>query len=442
MSVGGASEDDKGRSPRKGWKVSLTLSDFAQGLKVESAFDVLAVAKKLKSAGKDVIELQIGDSPFPSTSAAKQAGIDAIRNDESHYCASIGLPEFRQAAADQLNRDYQLQLTADDIVAAPGGKPFEQFFCEAVLNPGDEVLVFTPQFPTYEPNIARRQAVVVQSVLREEDAFRPRLDEVERFVARPRAKAIFLNSPHNPTGGVATKEDVAGIADLVRGKQIGIFSDEPYDRMVWQGKHHTILAEPGMMDQCVAAYTFSKSFSMSGWRLGYAASGPALIAAIGKMINTTLSCVPPMVQRAGQQALEQDIAQRDEYMQRFQKKVDVLTRALAAVDGVAVTMPAGTFYVFPNVTQICNRLQLTSHGLAMFLLEEAQTDQGVACLGGECFGPAGHGYLRLSCAEPDDRLLEAVNFIEKASTKVDAAAAFAQARPQYRLAKPYREPSS
>src|SRR5262249_16811428 len=159
----------------------------------------------------------------------------------------------------------------------------EQFFCEAVLDPGDAVLVFSPHFPTYPPNIERRGARAVFSPLRADQQFRPDLNDVDRFIrSTPRAKAIFLNTPHNPTAGVASAEDLRGLADLIRGRDIAVFSDEPYCHMVWTGRHHTLLAQPGLLDQVVAAYTYSKSYSMSGWRLGYAVSSPRLVEAIGK----------------------------------------------------------------------------------------------------------------------------------------------------------------
>jgi aspartate aminotransferase len=194
-----------------------------------------------------------------------------------------------------------------------------------------------------------------------------------------------------------------------------------------------MLAQPGIMDQTVACYTFSKSYSMSGWRLGYAVSSPRIIDAIGKMINTSLSCVPPIVQLAGEAALKNDDKERDEVMQRFKKKVELLVSELKSVQGVNVIMPAGTFYVFPNVAPICMRLGITSHGLAMFLLEAADDKKGVACLGGECFGPAGKGFLRFSCAEPDDRLKQAVAFLKEAITRNDRVMAYLDAHPKYRL---------
>jgi aspartate aminotransferase len=231
---------------------------------------------------------------------------------------------------------------------------------------------------------------------------------------------------------VASADDLKAIADLIRGKDVAVFSDEPYCHMVWEGQHRAILAEPGMVGQCVAAYTFSKSYSMSGWRLGYAVTSPELAEVIGKMINTALSCTPPFVQLAGQAALEQDNAERERVMGLFRRKVELLVSALRKVPGVSVAMPAGTFYVFPDVSAVCARLGITSHGLAMYLLEGADDRKGVACLGGECFGRAGAGFLRFSCAEPDERLLKAVDFFAEAVLRTDRVAAFLAANAKYR----------
>ena len=415
-----------------------TYSTFASTVQGETAFTVLAAARRLLAAGKDVIELEIGDSPFPTSPAALDAGLRAIRGGHTHYGPSLGLPDFRAAAAAYIERQYGLPVTAEHVVAGPGAKIYEQFFCEAFVDPGDGVLVFSPHFPTYPANVQRRGGRMVVSRLRASDDFRPRLGDVERFLAEdPRPKAIFLNSPHNPTGGVATLEDLEGLAGLVRGRDVAVFSDEPYDAMVWRGRHHTLLSQPGMFDHCVAAYTFSKSFSMSGWRLGFAVSSPATIDLLGTLENTTLSCVPPFTQMAGMAALAGDGAVRDERMADFRRKVERLVDGLNTIDDVACLMPGGTFYVFPSVKPICNRHGITSHGLALFLLEAADDARGVACLGGECFGAAGGGFLRLSCAEPDERLSEAVAFIAEAVTRGGRMASYLATHPEYRLAEPY-----
>ncbi len=392
-----------------------TLSDFARSLSAETAFTVLAAAKRLKAAGKDIVELEIGDSPFETPAAAKAAGIDAIRNNQTRYCPSPGLPDLRAAAATLVRDEFGIPADAKNIIIAPGAKPFEQFFCEAFLNPGDGVLIFSPHFPTYPPNVQRRGARCVFTPLRQSREFRPDPAAVERFLAEdPSPKAIFLNSPHNPTGGVATEGDLAAIADLIRGKNFAVFSDEPYCHMIWRGRHHSILAQPGMFDQAMAAYTFSKSYSMSGWRLGFAVCSEAVAERVGVMINTSLSCVPPFVQMAGLAALTEGRQERDGAMSAFQGKVERLVAGLDRIEGFRTIPPTATFYAFPNVATICNRLRITSHGLAMYLLEGADDAFGVACLGGECFGDAGRGFLRFSCAEDDDRIAAALAFLPDA----------------------------
>lgn len=416
----------------------VKLSEFARNVTVETAFTVLARAKQLAADGKDVVELEIGDSPFATTPAAKQAGLDAIGNDQSHYCPSIGLPEMRQAASDFVNQQYGTSTTAENIVVGPGAKIFELLFCETFLNPGDGVLVFSPYFPTYVPNISRRGARVWLSDLKQENEFRPNLDDVQRFLDEDsQPKAIFLNSPHNPTGGVATEEDLKGLAEIIRGCEVAVFSDEPYDRMVWRGRHHTITALPGMLEQCVAAYTFSKSYSMSGWRLGFAVSSPEIAGMFGKLINTCLSCTPPLVQLAGVAAMKEDNDESHRTMGLFREKVEILVQGLNQIDGIKCLDPGGTFYVFPSVAAVCNRLKITSHGLAMYLLEGADEQFGVACLGGECFGEAGAGFLRFSCAEPNDRLRQALEFLPTAFARQDRVDRFVAEHPKFRLGQPY-----
>ena len=418
--------------------MTVAFSRFADSLSVETAFTVLAIARALQADGKDVVELEIGDSPFDSTAGAKQAGIDAIQANQSHYCPSPGIPEFREAAAGFVADEFNIAATADNVVAGPGAKVFEQFFCEAFVNPGDGVLVFSPFFPTYIPNIERRGGRAVLTPLRQSHGFRPEVEAIERFLAEdPSPRAIFLNSPHNPTGGVTLEEDLQAIAELIRGRDVAVFSDEPYCHMVWQGRHHSLLEQPDMFDQCVAAYTFSKSYSMSGWRLGFAVSSAPVADMIGKMINTSLSCTPPLIQLAGTRALGQDHDERDRVMEEFRQKVTLLTDGLNRLDGFHSLDPAATFYVFPNVAPVCNRLGIQSHGLAMYLLEGADDDFGIACLGGECFGEAGAGFLRFSCAEPNDRLEQALAFLPVAIGRADRLNAYLESHPGYRLEAPY-----
>ncbi len=414
------------------------LSKLASELTSESAFTVLALARGLKAQGKDVVELEIGDSPFPTTPYAKAAGLAAIEANQTGYCPSLGLPEFRAAAAKSVSDEFGLSVSTQNIVVASGAKPFEQYFAEALLDPGDGVLVFSPQFPTYLPNLERRGARASLVSLSPENGFRPRALDVVHFLATdPKPRAVFLNSPHNPTGGVATRDDLAAIADVVRGTNLMVFSDEPYCHMVWQGRHESILAQPGMIDHVLAAYTFSKSYSMSGWRIGFAAGSSELIQAVGKLINTTASCSPPFVQQAARAALEHDAPTRDDYMARFRRKVEILSAGLARLEGFTVNPPVGTFYVFPDVRAVCNRHRISSHGLALYLLEGADDKFGVACLGGECFGDAGKGFLRFSCAEPDDRIEQALAFLPKALDRANQIRAYLAKRGEFVLQAPY-----
>ncbi len=412
----------------------VSTSRFSQSLEPEAAFLVLARAREHRAAGKDIVGLEIGDSPFETPPAARAAGIAGIEQHQTHYCPSPGLPELRTAAARFVAEEFSIPATADNIVIGPGAKIFEQLFCEAFLNPGDGVLVFSPHFPTYPANIHRRQARMVLAPLRADNQFRPDLKQVEHFLETdPAPRAIFLNSPHNPTGGVATEEDLRRLADLVRGRDIAVFSDEPYCHMVWQGQHRSLLAHDGMLDHAVAAYTFSKSYSMSGWRLGFSVSSAKIADVLGQLINTTLSCTPPIVQLAGLAALQHDREQRDRTMQHFRSKVMQLSQGLREIDELTVPEPLATFYVFADATRVCNRLGVTSHGLATWLLDEADPTFGIACLGGECFGAAGHGFLRFSCAEPNDRLAAAVQFLREALDRTKSLDDFTRRNPAFRL---------
>ena len=414
------------------------LSRLASQLQSETAFTVLAIARELKRRGKDVVELEIGDSPFPSTPAAKAAGLAAIEANLTGYGPSLGLPELREAAARSVNAEFGFDVGPEHIVVASGAKPFEQYFAEALLDPDDGVLIWSPHFPTYVPNLQRRGARAVLAPLSIENDFRPSAFDVSQFLRTdPRPRAIFLNSPHNPTGGVATRRDLEQIANVVAGTDLMVFSDEPYCHMVWDGKHESIVTEPGMIDHVVAAYTFSKSYSMSGWRIGFAVAHPDVVQAMGKLINTTASCSPPFVQRAAAAALNDDSATRDDYMARFRRKVEKLADGLKGIEGLTVSKPSGTFYVFPDVRPICNRLEITSQGLALYLLEGADDTFGVACLGGESFGEAGAGFLRFSCAEADERIEQALAFIPGALDRPARVKRYLDQHPEYRLSTPF-----
>ena len=414
--------------------MTVEPSQFASNVRLEGAFEVLAVAKRLIASGKDVIELEIGDSPFPSSPSAAPAALAAVADGQTRYSPSLGIAPLREAAARYANQEYGFKVAAENILVGPGAKNFQQLAMELLVNPGDGVLVFTPHFPTYEPNIQRRGARMVLSRLRHDQEFRPNLDDVESFLQNdPSPKCIILNSPHNPTGGVSTRSDLQAIAELVRGRNVGIFSDEPYDRMVWNGKHCCIGAIDGMIDHVLTAFTFSKSFSMSGWRLGFLVGSKQHISTMGKLTNAAISCVSPFTQMAGAAALQNDLAICDRNMGELKSRVEQLVGGLNSIDGIECLMPSGTFYAFPKVQTLCEQMNLTSQGLAMYLLEGADEHQGVACLGGECFGAAGQGFLRFTVTEPLTRLEAAVDFIREAITRSEQIEQFRLAKPDYAL---------
>lgn len=416
----------------------LRWSDLMGRLTTETAFQVLARIRQLEPSGKQFIKLHIGDSPFTAPAAAKKAATEAIQKNQASYVASAGLDPLRQAVADMYTPRLGVPVVKEQVTIGPGAKIFQQLFCEACLDPGDGVLVFSPYFPTYLPNIERRSARITLAALSQEHAFRPPLDAVEDFCNNdPKPKAIFLNSPHNPTGGVAAPSDLDRIAELALKHDLWVFSDEPYEFMVWRGKHESILTRPGMLERTVAAYTFSKSYSMSGYRLGYTITSLAMATALGNLTNTTISCVPPFVQAAGTAALLEGGAERDENMAAFAKKVKSLAGGLDAIPDVACLIPDGTFYAFANVKKVCNRLGISSPGLASFLLEGADDAWGVSCLAGDCFGEAGAGFLRFSCAESDDRIEQGISFTKRAFADAGRVEKFLGARPDFRLKKPY-----
>ena len=418
--------------------MTARLSELAKGLTVETAFQVLARARELIAKGKEVVELEIGDSPFDATSKAREATIAGINAGKTHYCPSDGIPDFKEAIAQTHNKEYGLSLGPENVVVGPGAKIFEQLFCEALINPDEAVLVFNPYFPTYVPNIMRRGARVIFTPLLEKNDFRPDFAHMQKTLEEePKLRAIFLNSPHNPTGGVLTKSDLEALAKMASENDLYLFSDEPYMDMVWQGEHRSIIQEEGMLERSIATYTMSKSYSMSGFRLGYSLTSPEIATVVGNLINTNLSCTAPFIQEGGKAALLYDKDQSQKQMAEFKRKVEILSAGLNEISGVSVKVPRATFYVFANFKEVCNRLGIASHGLALFLLEAADDKFGVACLGGECFGSEGQGFLRFSCAQPDEKMLKAVEFISQAIERTDRASAYLKANPDFVLKEPY-----
>jgi len=374
-----------------------SLSPRALELGTEGAFAVLARARELERAGRDVVHLEIGEPDFPTPAHAAEAAFAAIRAGETGYCPAPGIAELREAAAADLSRTRGVPVAPARVLVANGAKPFLFFGVLATCEPGDEVIYPDPGFPIYESAIRFAGATPVPLVLRETDDFAFSIDELAACVTE-RTKLVILNSPQNPTGGVLAREALAAAADVLRDSPAWVLSDEVYGRLLHEGAFASIATEPGMLERTIVLDSFSKTYAMTGWRCGYAAVPEPLVEPLTRFLVNATSCVPPFVQRAGVAALTgpQDGVER--MRAEFRARRDLVVAGLAAMPGVTCRVPHGAFYAFPNVTGV----PLPTEVLADRLLDEA----GVALLSGTAFGAAGEGHLRLSYATSRERLAE------------------------------------
>jgi len=374
-----------------------SLSPRALELGTEGAFAVLARARELERAGRDVVHLEIGEPDFPTPAHAAEAAFAAIRAGETGYCPAPGIAELREAAAADLSRTRGVPVAPARVLVANGAKPFLFFGVLATCEPGDEVIYPDPGFPIYESAIRFAGATPVPLVLRETDDFAFSIDELAACVTE-RTKLVILNSPQNPTGGVLARETLAAAADILRDSSAWVLSDEVYGRLLHEGAFASIATEPGMLERTIVLDSFSKTYAMTGWRCGYAAVPEPLVEPLTRFLVNATSCVPPFVQRAGVAALTgpQDGVER--MRAEFRARRDLVVAGLAAMPGVTCRVPHGAFYAFPNVTGV----PLPTEVLADRLLDEA----GVALLSGTAFGAAGEGHLRLSYATSRERLAE------------------------------------
>jgi aspartate aminotransferase len=356
----------------------------------ESAFEVLARAKALEAQGKRVVHMEIGEPDFDTPQHIKEAGIASIRENNTHYSPSAGILELRDAIADYAAKFRGIEpFTAENVVVAPGAKPVIWNILSAILSPGDEFIYFDPAYPAYASCASYLGANVVPIALHEEKNWRMDLDELERRVS-DKTRAIMINSPHNPTGGVLQRSDLERIAEMACKHDFLVIADEIYSRNFYESEFLSIVTIPGMRERTIIVDGFSKAYAMTGWRLGYAIMTPQLAKVVTLFNNNTFSCTPVFVQHAGVAALlGPDTAVR-EMNETFRKRRDRLVGGLNNIPGVKCTLPEGAFYAFPNVTAIAR----DDKALASFLLQEG----GVACLGGSSFGAAGKGYLRFSYA--------------------------------------------
>ena len=372
----------------------MHLAERMSRLGTESAFDVLMRARALEAQGRDVVHLEIGEPDFDTPEHVIQAGIDALRQGDTHYTPAAGIPALRQAIAEYVARTRGVEVGPEQVVVTPGGKPVMFFVILALAGPGDEVICPDPGFPIYASAVAFAGATPVPLTLREEDGFAVDPDALRALVTE-RTKLIVINSPHNPTGGVIPGAALDEIARLADERGIPVLSDEIYSRMVYDGAFESIISRPGMVGQTIILDGFSKTYAMTGWRLGYGVMPAALAEQVTRLAVNSHSCVPGFTQAAGVAALTGSQAAVEAMVAEFRERRDVVVAGLNAIPGVSCRAPAGAFYAFPNVSRLGE-----SAAIADRLLDKG----GVAVLDGGAFGAAGRGYLRLSYASSLDRL--------------------------------------
>ena len=381
----------------------LRLARRMERLGTETAFEVLVKAKALEAQGRDIIHLEIGEPDFDTPSNIIEAGCDALRKGFTHYGPSAGMTELREVIAQHVSKTRGVNVTPDEVVVVPGGKPIIFFSILALVEDGDEIIYPNPGFPIYESMINYVGAKAVPIRVREELEFRLDVDELASLI-NDRTKLIILNSPQNPTGGVLTKEDIAAIAHAIGDRNIMVLSDEIYSQLIFEGEGHSIMSIDGMKERTILLDGFSKTYAMTGWRMGYGVMRPDLATHISRLMTNSNSCTASFTQIAGIEALRgtQDVV--DAMRAKFRKRRDVMVAGLNKIKGFSCRVPHGAFYVFPNIT----KTGWPSKKLADALLD----DTGVAALSGTAFGNFGEGYLRFSVAN-------SIENIEKALDRID-----------------------
>jgi aspartate aminotransferase len=386
----------------------LRLADRMSRLGTETAFEVLNQARALERQGKKIIHLEIGEPDFDTPANVVEAGINALRQGWTHYGPSAGLPELRQAVAEDVSRSRGVKVTSDEVVIVPGGKPIIFFTLLALADVGDEIIFPNPGFPIYESMIDYVGARAVLIRLREEKDFSFDVDEMASLIT-DRTRLVILNSPQNPTGGVLSKQDLHDIADAIGDRNIMVLSDEIYSRLVFDGQHHSIMSVPGFQERTILLDGFSKTYAMTGWRLGYGVMRTDLAQHISRLMTNSNSCTASFAQIAGVEAIRGDQTSVDRMRAEFQRRRDAFVAGLNRIKGFSCRVPKGAFYAFPNIT----KTGWKSKKLSEALLEQA----GVACLSGASFGDFGEGYLRFSVANSLENLNQALVQIDQWTKK-------------------------
>ena len=386
--------------------MSSTFAKRMETLGTETAFEVLAKAKALEKQGKDIVHLEIGEPDFDTPKNIKEAAVKAIHASYTHYVPAAGIPELRETIAEYISRTRNIDVDPDEVVVTPGAKPIMFFSMLALVNPGEEVMYQNPGFPIYESVINFVGAKPVPIPLKEENDFRLDPEYVEENIT-DKTKLIIINSPENPTGGVLTKEDLKAVADCIADRDdVFVLSDEIYSRIIYKGEHQSIASLPGMKEKTILLDGFSKTYAMTGWRLGYGVMRKELAQKVTQLMINSNSCTCAFVQMAGVEALKGPQDESARMVSEFQKRREVIVSGLNNVKGITCRKPLGAFYVFPNITGT----EMKCRKLSEHLLNNA----GVAVLPGTAFGQYGEGYLRLSFANSVQNIQKALNRISEA----------------------------
>jgi aspartate/methionine/tyrosine aminotransferase len=379
-------------------------------LGTETAFEVLAKAKALERQGKKIIHLEIGEPDFDTPKNIKDAAVKALYEGHTHYTPSAGIPELREAIAEDVSKTRNIEVDPDEVVVTPGAKPIMFFAILACVNPGEEVLYPNPGFPIYESVINFVRAKPVPIPLLEENDFRVDTEYVKEKITK-KTKMIILNSPENPTGGILTKGDIKVIADCIADRDdVVVLSDEVYNRIIYEGKHESIASLPGMKEKTIILDGFSKTYAMTGWRVGYGVMRKDLAQKIAQLMTNSNSCTCAFIQVACIEALKGPQDATEKMVAEFKRRREVIVSGLNKIKGVTCKKPHGAFYVFPNI----KGTGMSSQKLSDYLLNEA----GVAVLPGTSFGKYGEGYLRLSFANSIENIQEALNRMSEAIEKL------------------------
>ncbi|MEM2249775.1 MAG: pyridoxal phosphate-dependent aminotransferase [Candidatus Bathyarchaeia archaeon] len=389
------------------------VSIFAKrmaSLGTETAFEVLARAKALERQGKEIIHLEIGEPDFDTPQNIKEAAVKALYAGYTHYVPAAGIPELREAIAEYISKTRKIPVDPEEVVVTPGAKPIMFFAILACVERGDEVLYPNPGFPIYESMINFVGAKPVPIPLKEENDFRLDHEYVKAKITK-KTKMIILNSPENPTGGVLTKEDLKVIADCIAKRDdVIVLSDEIYSRIIYEGTHESIASLPGMKEKTIILDGFSKTYAMTGWRLGYGVMRKDLAEKITQLMINSNSCTCAFVQMAGVEALKGPQDSVDKMVAEFKKRREIIVSGLNNIKGITCKKPKGAFYVFPNIKEVGK----TAKEFSDYLLNEA----GVAVLPGTSFGKYGEGYLRISFANSIENIKKALDRISKAIEKL------------------------